>query len=601
MSIKILSDVLWTYNSSIDIKPEATIQSGMVLINEYSTPNIIEISDGTSWLTLGTSGNSYDKWIISDGTNTNDVTKSKTIELLGSTLIESLINNDKLTISHKDVSFESTTNNNGGSYISGVTLNSSGHVEKINTETLPLYDSLEADDDWLDITNNIISHKSKEITVIDETKDIIISILVDDDNHVTGYTKGELTRNIETLNNNIVGSGLNISHKEFVREEILDETTNSNIITNILSNNGHISKIYYKPLTTNGTQNNTSLEGTGLDISHKELSLNHINNGDDFISSIVTNSDGHVTEMTTENFPDGVIYEGDNGDINVSSNIISHSTHLGVDYDLGLLYDPDTDTHTFNVVGSIKTNTNGHLDTFTTSDISNSILLLNKTNEAQTILGSIIFEEDITLNKNLLVYGDLDVKGTITSVDATEIHIGENKIELNAELQDSLPINGEYQVHRGYSTWIDKDNIGNIQREEAKIIWNEASKSWMMNDSNFILREIATKDSTFVTSYSSLTDVELDNLLNNNIALYNSGTEIWENKTVDDLAELISADKLMNGSFGDNSLSTNNNVSSIGFLQSGNNSTSGSVRISDGVDIWELTIDNNGILSTSKI
>jgi hypothetical protein len=113
---------------------------------------------------------------------------------------------------------------------------------------------------------------------------------------------------------------------------------------------------------------------------------------------------------------------------------------------------------------------NVNLGTQTTGDYvaniqgtANEITVSPTSGEGTTV--TIGLPDDVTITNNLLVGGNLNVTGTINSVNTTEVNIVDNKINLNTNFTGTPTANAGIRVERGDSA-------------DVEILWREAAGSY---------------------------------------------------------------------------------------------------------------------------
>ena len=76
--------------------------------------------------------------------------------------------------------------------------------------------------------------------------------------------------------------------------------------------------------------------------------------------------------------------------------------------------------------------------------------------------------DDVNITGNLLVGGNLNVTGTVNSVNTSEVNIVDNKINLNSNVTGPAIANAGIRVERG-------------QDVDVEILWNETSDTWTIS------------------------------------------------------------------------------------------------------------------------
>jgi hypothetical protein len=200
----------------------------------------------------------------------------------------------------------------------------------------------------------------------------------------------------------------------------------------------------------------------------------------------------------------------------VSSQIVA-GEGIDVTYDdtAGTLtVDAEIATTTNRGVASFNTNdftvTNGAVDiknvdlgTQTTGDYvaniqgtANEITVSPTSGEGTTV--TIGLPDDVTIGGHLTVNGNLDVIGTINSVNSTQVDIVDNKINLNSNLaEDATPIlDSGLIIHRGVE-------------EDATLTWNETNDRWEVGLDNGPKFAVARKYAESIANPTSLNALEI--------------------------------------------------------------------------------------------
>jgi len=112
---------------------------------------------------------------------------------------------------------------------------------------------------------------------------------------------------------------------------------------------------------------------------------------------------------------------------------------------------------------------------------------------SETAAVTIGLQDNVTITGDLLVGGDLNVTGTINSVNTTTVNIVDNKINLNTDFTGTPVADAGIRVERGDSP-------------DVEILWNESTDSWTLtnNGTNYhaITRKYVETLSTSATSYT---------------------------------------------------------------------------------------------------
>jgi len=119
-----------------------------------------------------------------------------------------------------------------------------------------------------------------------------------------------------------------------------------------------------------------------------------------------------------------------------------------------------------------------------------------------------------TFSNNVTIQGDLTVSGTTTTVNTTELNIGDSLITLNSDLDSSTAPseNSGIEINRGSAS-------------DAALIWNESTDKWQISSDSSTYNNISIVDTV-----SDLSDTSISGLANDQILKYNSTTARWENQ-----------------------------------------------------------------------
>jgi hypothetical protein len=127
----------------------------------------------------------------------------------------------------------------------------------------------------------------------------------------------------------------------------------------------------------------------------------------------------------------------------------------------------------------------------TISGTANEVTVTGSGSESAAV--TIGLPDDVSITGNLTVGGNLDVTGSINSVNTTEVNIVDNKVVLNSNVTGAPSANAGIKVERGTST-------------DVEILWNETSDQWTLTNDGTNYHEITRKYkqtlSTSATSYT---------------------------------------------------------------------------------------------------
>jgi hypothetical protein len=101
-------------------------------------------------------------------------------------------------------------------------------------------------------------------------------------------------------------------------------------------------------------------------------------------------------------------------------------------------------------------------------------------NSGESAAVTIGLPDDVTITNDLLVGGNLNVTGTINSVNTTQVNIVDNKINLNTNFIGIPLADAGIRVERGTS-------------DDVEILWNETSDKWTLTNNGVGYHEIARK------------------------------------------------------------------------------------------------------------
>jgi hypothetical protein len=198
--------------------------------------------------------------------------------------------------------------------------------------------------------------------------------------------------------------------------------------------------------------------------------------------------------VTTPNTESGisVSYDDTNGklDFNVSDPVITLSGDVTGSATMTNLGDVTiTTTVAPNSVALGDDTTGAYISTV--AGTANEITVSGSGGETAAI--TIGLPDDVTITNNLLVGGNLNVTGTINSVNTTQVNIVDNKINLNTDFTGTPVTDAGIRVERGDSP-------------DVEILWNETSDTWTLsnNGTNYhaITRKFTQTLSTSATSYT---------------------------------------------------------------------------------------------------
>lgn len=217
-------------------------------------------------------------------------------------------------------------------------------------------------------------------------------------------------------------------------------------------------------------------EGIDTSISAGTITISGENASDtnkgiaSFNSTDFSVSDGHVSlakdpVITLSGDVAGSATMTNLGDVTITTTVQPNSVALGADT-------------TGNYVATI-------------SGTANEITVSGSGSESAAV--TIGLPDDVEITGNLTVNGNLDVAGSINSVNTTEVNILDNKVVLNSNVTDSPSADAGLKVERGTFT-------------DVEVLWNETTDQWQLTNDGTNYHEITRKYkqtlSTSATSYT---------------------------------------------------------------------------------------------------
>ena len=95
--------------------------------------------------------------------------------------------------------------------------------------------------------------------------------------------------------------------------------------------------------------------------------------------------------------------------------------------------------------------------------------------------------DDVVITHNLTIGGDLNVTGTINSVNTTQVNIVDNKINLNTDFTGSPTVDAGLRVERG-------------DLADVELLWNETNDQWTLTNDGTNYHEIVRKWKSDITT-----------------------------------------------------------------------------------------------------
>jgi hypothetical protein len=121
---------------------------------------------------------------------------------------------------------------------------------------------------------------------------------------------------------------------------------------------------------------------------------------------------------------------------------------------------------------------------------ANEVTVSPTSGEGTTV--TIGLPDDVTITNNLLVGGNLNVTGTINSVNTTQVNIVDNKINLNTDFTGTPTVDAGIRVERGTSA-------------DVEVLWNESDDRWTLTNNGTNYHAIARKYAENLANPSTLT------------------------------------------------------------------------------------------------
>ncbi len=190
-----------------------------------------------------------------------------------------------------------------------------------------------------------------------------------------------------------------------------------------------------------------------------------------------------------------VTYDDNAGTLTVDAEIAT-TTNRGV---------ASFNTNDFTVTDGAVEIKNVTLGTQTTGDYvaniqgtANEVTVSPTSGEGSSV--TIGLPDDVSITNNLTVGGDLNVAGTINSVNTTQVNIVDNKINLNTDFTGTPSADAGIRVERG-------------DEADTEILWNEASDKWTLTNDGTNYHAIARKYAADLANPSNLTALQVNHNL----------------------------------------------------------------------------------------
>ena len=212
----------------------------------------------------------------------------------------------------------------------------------------------------------------------------------------------------------------------------------------------------------------------------------------DVATTLTINGDTGTTgiSLLTESLQ---VSGGEGIDVAVTDNTITIAAEDATTTNKGVASFADAD---FTVTSGAVTIKNVNLGTQTTGDYvkviqgtANEITVAPTSGEgAQVTIG---LPDDVTNTKNLKVGDNLNVTGTINSVNTTQVNIVDNKINLNTDFTGDPTVNAGIRVERGNAA-------------DVELLWNESSDNWTLTNDGTNYHAITRKFTAVVGDGTAL-------------------------------------------------------------------------------------------------
>jgi hypothetical protein len=102
--------------------------------------------------------------------------------------------------------------------------------------------------------------------------------------------------------------------------------------------------------------------------------------------------------------------------------------------------------------------------------------------------------DNVNITGDLLVGGDLNVTGTINTVNTTQVNIVDNKINLNTDFIGIPLADAGIRIERG-------------DGEDVEVLWNESSDNWTLTNNGTNYHAIARKYAVDLANPDTLTSL----------------------------------------------------------------------------------------------
>ena len=178
------------------------------------------------------------------------------------------------------------------------------------------------------------------------------------------------------------------------------------------------------------------------------------------------------------------------------------------------------ETADFTVSSGAVSIKNVNLGTQTTGDYvanitgtANEVTVSPTSGEGTTV--TIGLPDDVTITNSLTVGGNLNVTGTINSVNTTQVNIVDNKINLNTDFTGTPTADAGIRVERGTGA-------------DVEILWNESDDRWTLTNNGTNYHAITRKFSATIGD-GTLTQVPVTH----NLGARDVSVQVYDSSTFD--------------------------------------------------------------------
>lgn len=138
---------------------------------------------------------------------------------------------------------------------------------------------------------------------------------------------------------------------------------------------------------------------------------------------------------------------------------------------------------------------------------------------AVTITGQLTANDDAEFKGNVVVDGNLEVKGTLNAINKTELDVADNKIVLNSNWTGAPSQDAAIQVNRGTAN-------------TTSLLWSESNDQWQLTNDGTHYHAIARK---FVSVIGDDSNTQFQ--ITHNLNSYDVTIQVYENNPNRELVE----------------------------------------------------------------